>query len=180
MTESAPVWSTHPSGSLWRNAGGWILVVLGVAGLLLPVLPGAPLLIAGLVLLSAHHRWARNCLRKVKLWTQKLNRHQTKPTNDHPVMRRPECEPGLSMKSVHHNQPPRKPKECITMKPTQSETELYATNPRTESHRQQIEVRAYELFEQRGRKEGHDLDDWLQAESEITVPARSQIRGVAA
>jgi hypothetical protein len=66
------------------------------------------------------------------------------------------------------------------MKPMQSETELYATNSRTESHRQQIEVRAYELFEQRGREEGHDLDDWLQAESEITMPARSQIRGLAA
>ncbi len=67
------------------------------------------------------------------------------------------------------------------MKPTQSETELYQANQRTESpHRQQIEVRAYELFEQRGREDGHDLDDWLQAESEITMPARSQIRGVAA
>ncbi len=67
------------------------------------------------------------------------------------------------------------------MKPTQSETELYQANQRTESsHRQQIEARAYELFEQRGQEDGHDLDDWLQAESEITMPARSQIRGVAA
>jgi hypothetical protein len=32
---------------------------------------------------------------------------------------------------------------------------------------QQIRQRAYELYEQRGRTEGHDLDDWLQAESEI-------------
>jgi hypothetical protein len=84
------------------------------------------------------------------------------------------------MKNVHHNQPPRKPKECITMKPTQSETELYQANQRTESHRPLIEARAYELFEQRGREDGRDLDDWLQAESEITMPARSQIRGVAA
>jgi uncharacterized protein len=87
MTESAPMRSTQRSGSLWRTAGGWIFVILGVAGVLLPVLPGAPLLIAGLVLLSADHRWARNCLRKVKLWTHKLNRRQTKPANDHPVMR---------------------------------------------------------------------------------------------
>ena len=180
MTESAPTWSTQSSGSLWRTVGGWIFVIAGVAGLLLPVLPGAPLLIAGLVMLSADHSWARNCLRKVKLWTQKLNRHRTKPANDDPVMRRPECEPGLCMKSVHHNQPPPKPKECNTMKLIQNETELYQASQRTESHRQQIEVRAYELFEQRGREEGHDLDDWLQAESEIAMPARSQIRGVAA
>lgn len=67
------------------------------------------------------------------------------------------------------------------MKPTQTESELYHTNLETESsYRRQIEVRAYELFELRGREGGHDLDDWLQAESEITMPARSQIRGVAA
>ena len=32
---------------------------------------------------------------------------------------------------------------------------------------QQIQQRAYELYEQRGRTDGHELDDWLQAEREI-------------
>ena len=32
---------------------------------------------------------------------------------------------------------------------------------------QQIQQRAYELYEQRGRTDGHELDDWLQAEYEI-------------
>ena len=32
---------------------------------------------------------------------------------------------------------------------------------------QQIQQRAYELYERRGRTVGHDLDDWLQAEREI-------------
>jgi hypothetical protein len=32
---------------------------------------------------------------------------------------------------------------------------------------QQIQQRAYELYEQRGSAQGHDLDDWLQAEYEI-------------
>ncbi len=32
---------------------------------------------------------------------------------------------------------------------------------------QQIQRRAYELYEQRGRTDGHALDDWLQAEREI-------------
>ncbi len=181
MTESVHVWSTQPSGSLWRNVGGWILVVLGVAGLMLPVLPGIPLLIAGLVMLSADYRWARNFLRRVKLWARKFHRHQSKTANVHPIMLRPEGKPGLCMESVNHNQPPSPRKESITMKPTQSETGLYQATPITEpSYNQQIRVRAYELFEQRGREEGHDLDDWLQAESEITMPARSQIRAVAA
>jgi hypothetical protein len=30
-----------------------------------------------------------------------------------------------------------------------------------------IQLRAYELCEQRGRAEGHALDDWLQAEAEV-------------
>ena len=30
-----------------------------------------------------------------------------------------------------------------------------------------IRKRAYQLFETRGRQQGHELDDWLQAEREI-------------
>ena len=30
-----------------------------------------------------------------------------------------------------------------------------------------IRQRAYQLFEARGRQQGHELDDWLQAEREI-------------
>ena len=30
-----------------------------------------------------------------------------------------------------------------------------------------IRKRAYRLFEARGRRQGHELDDWLQAEREI-------------
>ena len=32
---------------------------------------------------------------------------------------------------------------------------------------QKIRIRAYELYEQRGKIEGHALDDWLQAEAEV-------------
>ncbi len=33
---------------------------------------------------------------------------------------------------------------------------------------EKVRCRAYELYEQRGRVHGHELDDWLRAESEIT------------
>jgi len=39
----------------------------------------------------------------------------------------------------------------------------------------QIRQRAYEMYELRGREDGHDLDDWLIAESEglgISRPKR--------
>jgi hypothetical protein len=33
--------------------------------------------------------------------------------------------------------------------------------------REQIEIRAYQLYLQRGRGDGLDVQDWLQAESEL-------------
>ena len=30
----------------------------------------------------------------------------------------------------------------------------------------QVRARAHQLYEQRGREDGHDLEDWLQAEAE--------------
>ncbi|MGO9432799.1 MAG: DUF2934 domain-containing protein [Terracidiphilus sp.] len=32
----------------------------------------------------------------------------------------------------------------------------------------QIRARAYELYEERGKEDGHDLEDWLRAEAELT------------
>jgi hypothetical protein len=32
----------------------------------------------------------------------------------------------------------------------------------------QIRARAFQLYEQRGRNDGHDVDDWLQAEAELS------------
>ena len=40
-----------------------------------------------------------------------------------------------------------------------------------EDNLEQIRTRAYELYEARGREEGHDLEDWLEAEAEITGTA---------
>ena len=41
----------------------------------------------------------------------------------------------------------------------------------------QIRLRAYELYEARGDEDGHELDDWLRAEEEIT---RKKARNIAA
>ncbi len=32
----------------------------------------------------------------------------------------------------------------------------------------QIRLRAHELYEARGREDGHEMEDWLHAEEEIT------------
>ena len=47
---------------------------------------------------------------------------------------------------------------------------LYAQkNPREIPHptREEIELRAYQIYVERGGAQGHDLDDWLQAEREL-------------
>jgi hypothetical protein len=38
---------------------------------------------------------------------------------------------------------------------------------RAEVHQGLVAQRAYELYEQRGRQEGRDLEDWLNAESQL-------------
>jgi uncharacterized membrane protein YbaN (DUF454 family) len=48
-------------------AAGWSLLVLGVAGLFLPILPGILLFLIGLTILSSEHRWAGK-------WTMALRR----------------------------------------------------------------------------------------------------------
>jgi DUF2934 family protein len=55
---------------------------------------------------------------------------------------------------------------------------IRTTNQTTESAselQEQVRRRAYELYEQRGRNDGHELDDWLQAESETTRPTSNTI-----
>jgi hypothetical protein len=46
----------------------------------------------------------------------------------------------------------------------------------TNVRHEDVERRAYELFEQRGREEGRDWDDWLQAERELLASDRETRR----
>ena len=48
--------------------------------------------------------------------------------------------------------------------PNQTPTKVTTPTPDLQ---EQIRLRAYGLYEQRGT-EGHGVDDWLQAESEVT------------
>ena len=61
--------------------------------------------------------------------------------------------------------PPKKPPSTVTSEPQEVDLE------------HQIRLRAHELYEARGREDGHELDDWLRAEEEIT---QKQVRAIAA
>ncbi len=52
------------------------------------------------------------------------------------------------------------------MKPAKR-SEPIATIPHPSKRDEEIRRRAYELYETRGREDGHDLDDWLQAKAEV-------------
>jgi uncharacterized membrane protein YbaN (DUF454 family) len=49
-----------------RKAGGWGLLAAGIAGCILPVIPGIPLALAGLIILARDYAWARAALRRAK------------------------------------------------------------------------------------------------------------------
>lgn len=56
------------------------------------------------------------------------------------------------------------------MKPTHNTISVNSSLTASEPiYHPQIHVRAYELYEQRGREDGHDVEDWLQAETEIVM-----------
>ena len=40
----------------------------------------------------------------------------------------------------------------------------------------EIRLRAYDLYVQRGRQDGHALDDWLRAEGEILHMTRGSLK----
>ena len=57
-----------------------------------------------------------------------------------------------------------------------------ATTDLAEAHHEpafgQIQPRAYEIYLQRGRQDGLDLDDWFQAEKELKISGRNRSRAI--
>ncbi len=57
-------------------------------------------------------------------------------------------------------------------KPTPAKTKPVLETP--EEIGERIRQRAYQLYEQRGKADGHDLDDWLTAESEVSPKSQAK------
>ena len=58
------------------------------------------------------------------------------------------------------------------MRATSTLNRKFSAESMDQEMREQIEKRAYELFEARGAEHGHDVEDWVRAESEILQPTR--------
>ena len=63
------------------------------------------------------------------------------------------------------------------MKPTLQKTPPVKVEVNPQEVENEIRCRAYEIYEERGKEDGRDLDDWLRAEDEII---RNKARGIAA
>lgn len=58
--------------------------------------------------------------------------------------------------------------DLSTRKPQASVRTMKEADTQMNSREDQIRGRAYELYEARGRTDGHDLEDWLEAEAETS------------
>jgi uncharacterized protein YqgC (DUF456 family) len=54
-----------------RSAVGLALVVVGVIGTLLPIIPGVPLVVAGIAVLGPDHRLSRALAGRLRAWRRK-------------------------------------------------------------------------------------------------------------
>ena len=61
----------------------------------------------------------------------------------------------------------RTPKHKSNGTPAKSAVPVDSVSARNLDVQNAISSCAYRLYEQRGRQHGHDLDDWLRAESEV-------------
>ena len=100
---------------------------------------------------------------------REITRHaEREPRKEIPQPLRPDLTMETKRSEITVN---RKVNEPITLEttahPTQASNEL----------QEQIRLRAYELYEQRGGEDGRELDDWLQAEAEVT---QSMTKAIAA
>ncbi len=61
--------------------------------------------------------------------------------------------------------------------PAKPRTTTQSARLTTDEFQAQVRSRAYELYERRGSQDGHELDDWLQAEAEL---AQKKAKGAGA
>jgi hypothetical protein len=60
-----PVWRTA------RTVGGFTLIGVGIIGTLLPIIPGIPMVIAGVALVGPGHRALRPVMTRIERWRRR-------------------------------------------------------------------------------------------------------------
>jgi uncharacterized membrane protein YbaN (DUF454 family) len=57
-----------------REATGFALVIAGLLGMLLPLIPGAPLLVAGVAVLGTNHPLIQPWMERIERWRCSVQR----------------------------------------------------------------------------------------------------------
>ena len=60
-----------------REATGFALLIAGLLGVLLPIIPGVPLLLAGVAILGSNHPRVQPWIKRIKQWRSQLRRKNT-------------------------------------------------------------------------------------------------------
>lgn len=61
-------------GGRLRVLAGMVLLVAGLLGTLLPVLPGFPLVVAGMAVLGPEHPWSRAVTDRLRRWRMRARK----------------------------------------------------------------------------------------------------------
>ena len=70
----------------------------------------------------------------------------------------------------------RSKRKSTAAKPALALPSVKATSPPAATREEEVRSRAYRLYEERGREDGRALDDWLQADEEVS-PRAGNMRG---
>ena len=78
MDVGVPASEGGPGSWGWKRAvrfvTGWLLIVGGVVGCVLPILPGVPMILGGLALLGTEYAWARRWTEQFQRWIARVRR----------------------------------------------------------------------------------------------------------
>jgi uncharacterized membrane protein YbaN (DUF454 family) len=56
---------------LLRTVSGLLLITVGAVGMVLPIIPGIPLLLAGVAVMGRDHRLLRPVFKRIDAWRQR-------------------------------------------------------------------------------------------------------------
>ena len=76
----------RPQRSRWKRYSmlllGWLFLLVGLIGGLLPILPGWPFGVAGIIILSKEHEWAHRLVEWIKMKFPRFGRIMEKSSQE--------------------------------------------------------------------------------------------------
>jgi uncharacterized membrane protein YbaN (DUF454 family) len=71
--------------ALLRTIAGVTLITIGLVGILLPIIPGIPLLLAGVAAMGRDHPWLRPVMARLDRWRNRWRDRGRAPASQEPL-----------------------------------------------------------------------------------------------